>query len=221
MPTVELQRGSSPYSGLVPQWGPCGSLAAMEQSEARRAVEALRRELAEAQVVVTSAQRRVASLEKLVEGYLELFPGLTEPASREAGVEKAPRGQDAVLRIMESIGNKGRYWTVTAVVSALADHGWLPESRGNPANAVRTALDRLAERDERVHKGRGSKGTVVWYWQGDGYPPPRFAGDDSAPGFFSRGSESAHSGTPLPRSSPGVSNGVSADSREEAVPTHD
>ncbi len=153
----------------------------MEQSEARRAVEALRRELAEAQAVVAGAQRRAAALDKLVEGYLELFPGLADPSSSAEGAEKAPRGQDAVLRIMESIENKGRYWTLPAMVDALTKHGWLPESKGNPANAVRTALDRLAERDDRVHKGRGSTGTVVWYWQGDGYPPPRFAGDKSTP----------------------------------------
>ncbi len=191
----------------------------MEQSEARRAVEVLRRELAEAQAVVASAQRRAAALDKLVEGYLELFPGLAEPdpnGTADSGAEKAPRGQDAVLKVMESIESKGRYWTLAAMVDALTKHGWLPESKGKPANAIRTALDRLAERDDRVHKGRGSTGTVVWYWQGEGYPPPRFAGDESTPpsaptaSFFGGDHDVAHGEADRPSASPWGSEEVMA-----------
>jgi hypothetical protein len=153
----------------------------MEQTEAWEILRKLRGELAEANGIVAAAQRRVAALDKLVEGYLELFPGLASTPPPEAdqagsnGDGEKRRGQDAVISIMEIIENKGRYWTVKAMVDALAERDWLPDSKGNPANAVRTALDRLAEKDPRVHKGLGSN-TVVWYFQGDGYSPPRFVG---------------------------------------------
>ena len=167
-------------------WIASCTITAMEQSEARKILLQLRRELTETQAVVEAAQRRTAALNKIVDGYIELFPELaTLPAEMETSgghsklveISGKPRGQDAVQRIMASIEYKGRYWTVSAMVHEMEQRDWLPESKGDPANAVRTALDRLAERDERVHKGRGSTGTIVWYWQGDGYPPPRFAGD--------------------------------------------
>lgn len=81
-----------------------------------------------------------------------------------------------MLKVLESIDFKGRYWTVTAMVEELTRRDWLPESKGDPSNAVRTALDRLAEKEPRVHKGRGGRGAVVWYWQGEGMSLPRFAG---------------------------------------------
>ena len=153
----------------------------MEQNQARDILRSLRSELAEANAVVAAAQRRVATLEKLVAGYVELFPDLADPEPGEVGEppveERHPRGQDAVLKVMQSIEHKNAYWTVPKMVAELDRRGWQPETKGNPANAVRTALDRLAERDERVKKGRGGHGHVVWYWQGEGYPPPRFAGD--------------------------------------------
>jgi hypothetical protein len=168
-------------------WSGCVACVVMEQSEARDILQKLRAELAEAHGVVEAAQRRVAALDKLVEGYIELFPELaTSPAAAHTSnghpnlieVGGKPRGQDAVQRIMESIESKGRYWTVTAMVHEMDTRGWLPKTKGDPANAVRVALDRLAERrPDRVRKGPGSTGTLVWYWQGEGYPPPRFAGD--------------------------------------------
>jgi hypothetical protein len=179
----------------------------MEQTEAREILHRLRAELVEARGVVEAAQRRVAVLDRLVEGYIELFPELAEtPAGHTddahsivSEVGTTPRGQDAVLRIMESIETKGRYWTVTAMTHEMDTRGWLPKSKGDPANAVRVALDRLAEREQRVHKGRGSTGTLVWYWQGEGYPPPRFAGDHPQDDWPKRHSKSSTGELLLPQ----------------------
>jgi hypothetical protein len=154
----------------------------MEQSEARDILRKLRTELTAAEEAVAAGQRRAAALAKLVDGYVELFPDLahddaqdTDEGEDERGV---PRGQEAVRRVMESIEFRGRYWTVTAMVQALEQRGWLPRNtKGDPAAAVRTALDRLSVKEgSRVHKGRGRTGTVVFYYEGEGYPPPQFEG---------------------------------------------
>lgn len=160
----------------------------MEQSEAQDILRKLRAELTEANATVAAAQRRVAALDKLVEGYVELFPGLASPESTgqtHAETDERPKGQDAVLKVMESIEFKGRYWTVSAMVEELTRRDWLPESKGDPGNAVRTALDRLATSGGLVHKGRGEHG-VVFYYEGEGYPSPRFAGERSDPNPWPR-----------------------------------
>jgi hypothetical protein len=159
----------------------------MDQNEAGAILRTLRSELLEAKRIVGAAQRREAALEKLVSGYLELFPDLATEATVDAtpnghepeSGERKPRGQEAVLRILSSIEWKGRYWTLSAMTQALAERGWLPETKsdtGNPENAVRTALTRLVESNDRVSKGRGATGTFVYYYRHDGMPEPVFSG---------------------------------------------
>ncbi|HEX6422779.1 MAG TPA: hypothetical protein VFZ79_04825 [Acidimicrobiales bacterium] len=169
----------------------------MDEIEARHILRSLRRELADAEATVAAAQHRVGALQKLVSGYVELFPALAAPdATAPPDEVTKPRGQEAVLKVMESPEFRGRYWTVTAMTDALSERAWLPESN-TPGNAVRTALDRLAEKEPRVHKGPGSHG-VVWYWQGDGMQPPRFAGERTD----SERTDSTTGGLLLPQGAP-------------------
>jgi hypothetical protein len=152
----------------------------MDEFEVREIFRTLRRELAEAEATLAAAEHRVAALETLVSGYVDLFPALASIEAAAPDEVTRPRGQEAVLRIMQLPEFKGRYWTVTAMTDALRERDWLPHSN-TPANAVRTSLDRLAEKEPQVHKGPGSHG-VVWYWQGDGMQPPRFSGDHARAG---------------------------------------
>ncbi len=138
----------------------------MDESEARRILRTLRSELGEALLAVQAAERRASALNKLVEGYVELFPALTE----EDGTEKVvspeadrPRGQHAVRQVLTE--NPGRWYTVRLMTRELGERGWLPDS-DQPENAVRTALTRIAETDPLVRRGVGEKTrqiTFAWF----------------------------------------------------------
>lgn len=53
---------------------------------------------------------------------------------------EAPRGAEAVPIILQ--GSPNQWFYVSELVEALKVRGWLPDS-DNPANAVRTALERV------------------------------------------------------------------------------
>jgi hypothetical protein len=153
----------------------------MDQLEAAEILRKLRKEHAEAAEALSASQRRLGALAKVIEGYLELFPSLAQPSGDSVAAipedDGRPRGQDAVMQVLESIENRGRYWTVGQMVEELARRGWLPDSRGgDPGNAVRAALARAADSSDRVHKGRGRTGTIVYFFQHDGMEPPHFVG---------------------------------------------
>lgn len=71
---------------------------------------------------------------------------------------------------------QGKYWTVVAMTQKLEERGWLPQSEA-PANAVRAALRRLSDQDDRVSRGTGSTGTLVYYFSATPDDRPTFAGD--------------------------------------------
>jgi len=145
------------------------------------------------------AQRRIAARAKVREGYTELYPRLREEfaedetprASSPTGVEypdpmtDRPRGQEAVLRILEDRQFAGKYWTVTMMVEEMRERDWLPGSETTAAahNAVRAALSR-AESHPRIRKGYGRNGHVVYYFQHDDVPSPEFFGPPRRGGRF-------------------------------------
>lgn len=140
----------------------------MEREEAERTLETLRRELAEAKEAVGAAMKRMSALRKLIEGYEELFPELTDTVLQPATLDAAdharlldgrPRGQEAVRQVMKE--SVGKWWTVTSLVKELQTRGWLPESEV-PSSAVRTAVERLVVTDPNVHKDKGSTGAVTY-----------------------------------------------------------
>ncbi|MGA3215426.1 MAG: hypothetical protein ABSD97_07025 [Acidimicrobiales bacterium] len=124
--------------------------------ESQREREAAREQLAGAQVTLESTQL-------IIQGLLKRYPDLAadvqdvdlwEPAATRL------RGAEAVLSVLQVEENQ--WMTVAAVVGALDQRSLLPES-DNPANAVRTALERLVAAGSGVEKGRlNPNGTVVY-----------------------------------------------------------
>ncbi len=139
----------------------------MEEEEAEQSVRQLVIELREARETREDADRRIAGLRKLVEGYLELFPlldslitsGDLEDEDDEFGKPIRPRGMDAALTVLKDFANK--WYPVSAVVALLDQRGWMPRS-SNPRNAVRAALERLVETGA-IQKGKATgDGTVIY-----------------------------------------------------------
>jgi hypothetical protein len=160
----------------------------MDEAQAADILETLRAELAEAIQSIVAAQKRAASLEKLIQGYVELFPALapvqhvyasdflTMSETATVSVLRPPRGKDAILKVLQAPEYRGRYWTVSQLTDELIQRGWTPES-DQPVNAVRTTLTRVTETDHRVHRGRGANNHIVWYYQHEDMPPPHFEGE--------------------------------------------
>ncbi len=144
----------------------------MDEPIVRQIVGDLRSELADAKADRLEADRRVRALTKLIEGYVDLFPSVAKPTDAPAIVgggdieidedKDRPRGQEAVRQVME--GSPGKWWTVGAMVWELDHRGWLPDS-GTPANAVRTAMDRVVVSEAAVKKDRGKSGAVVYSYR--------------------------------------------------------
>lgn len=149
------------------------SLLSMHESEARRILNSLRSEFEQERAAEEAAKRRAAALQKLIDGYIELFPGLADHAPPPASFnheEERPRGQEAVRRVMRQ--SPGKWFTVKLMAGELQRRGWLPDSE-QPINAVRTALDRLAEADPHVGKGMGEKTrSVTFRWTQEAVASP-------------------------------------------------
>lgn len=172
-------------------------LTNMDEAQAAEIVMGLRTELAESRRTEENARKRATSLEKLIQGYLELFPGLAVVqlqhvhGSESVGLadtavvtpwtfktvvsipSATPRGQEAVIRVLSAPEFKGRFWTVAMMTGELQTRGWSPDS-DHPGTAVRTAMDRAGVVDSHVRKGRGIHGNVVFYYKHDDMPEPRF-----------------------------------------------
>jgi hypothetical protein len=83
--------------------------------------------------------------------------------------DDTPRGAEAVLRVLQV--NENASFSVAQMVAALESRGWLPESEGgDPANAVRTALERVLNRNPGVKKLR--KAGAVAYRYNEPEPEP-------------------------------------------------
>lgn len=64
----------------------------MNEDEARIAFRALQAEQAETRRAIETATKRLQSLEKLLEGYVELFPGLDEDSQRPSSFAATGNG---------------------------------------------------------------------------------------------------------------------------------
>jgi hypothetical protein len=131
--------------------------------EARTEVDAMLVQLTEARNAVAASERRVAYVRKSIEALIELHPELEDLLPEELDSEgPRPRGAEAVFEVLES-----DWETVPSVVNLLERRGWAPVS-SNPANAVRTALERLVAA-KRIEKGRTDRKEVVYRKKKDGY----------------------------------------------------
>lgn len=164
----------------------------MEVEEARKQVHRFSREWLELRQVATLAMRQASGLQTIISGYLEMFPELADTDDREVCMvtaairartigggpadpieddDNAPKGAEAVRVILQANPNAPFY--VSELVEKLRQRGWLPDS-DNPANAVRTALERMISSSESdVYKERmGGKVVYIYDPDRDPTPPP-------------------------------------------------
>lgn len=133
----------------------------MDVEDATAAVNQLVHELDDWIAKAEEANRRVTGIRTILAGYVQMFPALEAQVGPLAthGTNEPPRGAEAVRLVLQS--DSGTPWTVSELVEALNERGWLPDS-DNPANAVRAALNRLMDQDgSDVHKRR--RGQYVSY----------------------------------------------------------
>lgn len=131
-------------------------------------------EMETAEHVVDEAERRVQGIKKWIYGLVEMFPAVEDllPPDFDTTDDPRPRGASAVLRVL--MDNTGRWYSVPAIVDMLDRRDWLPNS-SKPANAVRTALERLVERGD-IQKSRSIENAVIYRW-GEEEDEPRDYGN--------------------------------------------
>ncbi len=144
----------------------------MDLEEARDLLRRSVRDRVEGRTEIASAQAKVESAALMIQALIRRFPELAEETADvdggDWGPETAthPTGADAVLPILQV--DEGKQFTVREILADLEARGWLPVS-DNPANAVRTALERLTKANDGVSKGRDVEGVVV-YWYDEPQP---------------------------------------------------
>jgi hypothetical protein len=155
----------------------------MELEEARDLLVRLRQDYLEALKAVQEGQATIESTRLILQGLLRRFPDLdTELGDDAPNISEIPEGgidigpgtvAQGVRTILQE--NSGEWYRVSEMVNSLRGRGWLPQSE-NPANAVRTALERLAaSEDSDVQKGRMKRDNAVGYVYDPDYnpePPP-------------------------------------------------
>lgn len=149
----------------------------MQEAEAQAQVIELLRAWEHERQQAEDAGRRARGLTLVIRGYVEMFPGLRELVGPmkdswsvpTVAVEETPRGADAVRLVMQE--SPDRWWLVSELVAELKGRDWLPES-DNPANAIRTALERLLNSESSdVRKERWNDNKVRYAYVPDEAPP--------------------------------------------------
>lgn len=126
-------------------------------------------ELVDQQELAERAVRHAAGLNQIIAGYLRMFPELEDDPMIEQvtlfTAEGAPRGAEAVRIVLQD--SPSEPFLVSELVQALNQRDWLPES-ANPANAIRTAVERLVKsEDSDIIKGESNNGSVVYMYAPD------------------------------------------------------
>jgi hypothetical protein len=140
----------------------------MDIEQARDLLLGALKDWADADELKREADARIESDKLLVQAAVTRFPELRIEVADAALLadwgrvpgDETPKGSDAVLQILQV--HENAYFTVQAMVNALEERGWLPNS-ANPPNAVRTALERLvATPDSGVVKDARGNGAVSY-----------------------------------------------------------
>jgi hypothetical protein len=143
------------------------SLTDLTEDEAIEVAQKLLAQLEGEAAKVEAGERRMAGIRKWIDGLVEMYPAVEDelPEDFDDAEQPRPRGAQAALRVL--MDRPGKAYSVSNIVETLDQYGWAPQS-SNPANAVRTALERLVK-DGKVWKGKSSRGTgeVIY-----GYPDP-------------------------------------------------
>jgi hypothetical protein len=155
----------------------------MEVHEAKKIIQQLVVELEVLRSAAATATRKAVAVSKIIGGYIEMFPELGPLLDQETLFdperttdEDAPKGAEAVRLILQDAPDQWFY--VSNLVAALREREWLPHS-DNPANAVRTALERLINTpDSDVKKGRDSNNKVIYSYRPDDAPPRSYPDEE-------------------------------------------
>lgn len=134
-------------------------LADYEQQleEAERFLGQARAQAREAKERIERETRRVRALTQIVKGLRELEPteapsqserlpfGLEPMTLEEVEALTAPRGREAVRRVMQG---SGRDWKPAQVITEVKGRGWIDPDAKTPDAAIRVALRRLVDGGE-------------------------------------------------------------------------
>ena len=149
----------------------------LEKDDIAQVYERVEAERANALLEQHELDKRIRAYDRVLSGYQMLYPDLRQdnattnegekklpaghlspgrlPARRH--LEPSPRGQAAILTVMEDPVFSDRSWTAAEMTHELERRGWAPESE-NPMNAVRVALNRLGATHPNVHRLRRRPG---------------------------------------------------------------
>ena len=145
-------------------------IASMELDEARDLLSRTDAERREAVEQIKTAQATVDSCRLIMQGILRRFPQLnSDSLGADDGdwvlEDSRPTGAAAVYKVL--LDNDKQGYSVARMVNELQNRNWLPNS-ANPANAVRTALERVrADPKWGVLKDVNPEGTVIYYFDSD------------------------------------------------------
>ncbi len=153
----------------------------MDIDEAR---DLLRRSIREREDAEEAVERGRATIESsrliirgLVRRYPELGSNVGDPADlwdHETEDGRPPGAAEAVRAALQD--SPQEWFKVSELVAILRGRGRLPESE-NPANAIRTALERLVANDESdIYKGKSAtSGAVIYCYDPDRERPSNAA----------------------------------------------
>ena len=150
----------------------------MEKAEVEEIYAQIRLERVGVVEEMRALERQLRGYDRLLDGYAMLFPELNEhPETEDRTVRRVitgpsprrrlrsgppPKGQDAVLAVLQDPRSPSRRWTVGEMTEELFERDWKPDS-GQPSNAVRGALNRLLDTHPRVRRTRSDDGMRYWY----------------------------------------------------------
>jgi hypothetical protein len=146
----------------------------MDEAEARELLQRTEREMSAACEAMRRAQVIVESSELIIRGVLRAHPELSQEFElniyETATEPETPlRGSAAVLSVLQV--EEGRWFTIHELVEEMGQQGLLPNS-ANPANAVRTAVERLVKSpDTNVWKGPVHGGVMAYRYHEPGSEP--------------------------------------------------
>lgn len=141
----------------------------MDAGDRSFSISEIRKELARAEAELALQQRRVDALRKMAEGADELE--LTEREMSPDGAAEAPPPERPSLQDPGRTGARARVivqsdtsrdWTPRQVWEQMVARGWAEPTR-DARSAVRVALNRLAEREERLTRTQAGL-TYAYRW---------------------------------------------------------
>lgn len=133
-------------------------LLSLDDEEARLLVKQFVVRFDAARDEVKRAQSHAAGIRKFIEALVEMYPATEDelPDTLDDNEVAHPRGAEAAVAVLRD--HPETWFTVLGTLDVLAARGWMPRS-AYPANAVRTALERLIEQG-RAEKSKTEEGVV-------------------------------------------------------------